>query len=68
MRWVEGHFYLPIKAFKRLNDIGSSEKAKASHDCLLGQGIAIGDTLMPNLKGEFLLWPFHLIFLITQRW
>jgi len=68
MRQVEGHFYLPIKAFKRLNDIDSSEKAKASHDCLLGQGIAIGDTLMPNLKGEFLLWPFHLIFLITQRW
>ena len=68
MRRVEGHFYLPIKAFNRLNDIDSSEKAKASQDCLLGQGIAIGDTLMPNLKGEFLLWPFHLIFLITQRW
>ena len=68
MRRVEGHFYLPIKAFKRCNDIDSSEKAKASHDCLLGQGIAIGDTLMPNLQDEFLLWPFHLIFLITQRW
>ena len=68
MRWVEVHFYPPIKAIKRLNDIDSSEEAKASQDCLLGQGIAIGDTLMPNLQDGFLLWPFHLIFLITQRW
>ena len=68
MRRVEGHFYLPIKAFKRINDIDSSEKTKASQECLLGQGIAIGDTLMPNLQDEFLSWPFHLIFLITQHW